>query len=575
MRVALAQINPCVGDLEGNVARCLAAIETARRQDAVLVVLPEMAIPGYPPRDILFDPSFVGAVGEATHDLARRASSGPPTLVGGLMPADRQPPHHPGLYNAALLLEKGEVRLAAAKRLLPAYDVFYEPRWFVPGPAPAPITIAGKRVGVLVCEDMWDEGYHLHPGADLLASGAELLVCLSASPYHPQVMQDRLYHARRQGCSLVYVNLCGANDELIFDGRSFGINQRGEMIAQLAGFEEAVQVVDLENETFRLNGTVPHLSETSPHACGIFPHLGGTSLHLRGASPHLGVTLPYLSRTSPHLDETLPRPSENSPVQSGDEDSDPNRELFQALVLGVRDFAAKNRLDRAFLGLSGGVDSALVACIAAEALGPDRVTAVAIPSRYTDPRSTACARQLAQALSIGFEVVELEQVHAAAEATLGELLDGGTTAENVQARLRAMILMSFVNRYGGMLLNASNKTELALGYATLYGDMAGGLCPIGDLTKPQVLALARWIDSARGVIPSFILERPPSAELRPDQVDPLDYPQVAPAMERLVQADRSDFRLRRSEHKRWQMGVILKVSRKSFGTGRLMPITRR
>jgi NAD+ synthetase len=509
MRVALAQINPCVGDLEGNVARCLAAIETARRQDAALVVLPEMAIPGYPPRDILFDSSFVQAVGEATRDLARRARGGPPTVVGGLMPADRQPPRHPGLHNAALLLEKGEVRLAAAKRLLPAYDVFYEPRWFVPGPASSPITIAGQRVGVLVCEDLWDEGYELHPAADLLAGGAELLVCLSASPYHPQVMQERLYHARRQGRALVYVNLCGANDELIFDGRSFGINRRGEVVAQLDGFEEAVQLVDLEN------------------------------------------------------DATIPPGHE-----------DPAGELFRALVLGVRDFAAKNRLGRAFLGLSGGVDSALVACIAAEALGPDRVTAVAIPSRYTDPRSTACARQLAQALSIGFEVVALEGVHAAAEATLGELLEGSTTAENVQARLRAMILMSFVNRYGGMLLNASNKTELALGYATLYGDMAGGLCPIGDLTKPQVVALAKWIDSVRGIIPPFILERPPSAELRPDQVDPFDYPRVAPAMERLVQADRSDFRLRRSEHKRWQMGVILKVSRKSFGTGRLMPITR-
>jgi NAD+ synthase (glutamine-hydrolysing) len=510
MRVALAQINPCVGDLEGNVARCLAAIETARRQDAALAVLPEMAVPGYPPRDILFDPSFVEAVGEATRDLARRAGGGPPTVVGSLMPADRRPPHHPGLYNAAVLLEGGEVRLVAAKRLLPAYDVFHEPRWFVPGPSTPPITVAGERVGFLVCEDLWDEGYEVHPPAELRAGGAELLMCLAASPYHPQVMQERLHHARRHGCRLVYVNLCGGNDELIFDGRSFGINHQGDVVAQLAGFEEAVGVVDLENDA--------------------------------------------------------PIPPEHV---------DPEGELFRALVLGVRDFADKNRLDRAFLGLSGGVDSALVACIAAEALGPERVTAVAIPSRYTDPRSTACARQLAQALSIGFEVVELEGMHAAAEASLGELLAGGTTAENVQARLRAMILMSYVNRHGGMLLNASNKTELALGYATLYGDMAGTLCPIGDLTKPQVVALARWIDSARGVIPPFILERPPSAELRPDQVDPFDYPQVAPEMERLVQANRSDFRLRRSEHKRWQMGVILKVSRKSFGSGRLMPITRR
>ncbi len=210
-----------------------------------------------------------------------------------------------------------------------------------------------------------------------------------------------------------------------------------------------------------------------------------------------------------------------------------------------------------------------------EALGPERVTAVAIPSRYTDPRSTTCARELAQALGIHFRVVELEGLHAAAEATLGDLLEGGTTAENVQARLRAMVLMGFVNHDGGLLLNSSNKTELALGYGTLYGDMAGTLCPIGDVTKPEVVALAHWIDGARGVIPRFVLERPPSAELKPDQVDPFDYPKVAPLLERLVQENRSDAAMRRAEHKRWQMGVILKVSEKSFGTGRLIPITRR
>ncbi len=510
MRVALAQINTCVGDLAGNVERCLAAIETARRQDAAMVVLPEMAVPGYSPRDILFDPSFIEAVSEATIDLARRASDGPPTVVGTLMPANRRPAGHPGLYNTVVLLNGGELQRVAIKRLLPGYDVFFEPRWFLPGPALPPTTIAGKRVGFLVCEDLWDEGYDIHPPAELLAAGAELLVCLNASVYHPQIMAQRLFQARRHRCPLVYVNLCGGNDELIFDGRSFALNKRGDLIARLAGFEEEVRVVDPEND---------------------------------------------------------------GPIKLAE--AQPEEDLYRALVLGVRDFAQKNRLERAFLGLSGGVDSAVVATIAAEALGPERVTAVTIPSRYTDPRSTACARELAQALGIHFKVVELERLHVAAEATLGDLLEGGTTAENVQARLRAMILMSFVNRHGGMLLNSSNKTELALGYATLYGDMAGTLCPIADVTKPQVVALARWLDSVRGVMPRFTLERPPSAELRPDQVDPFDYAQVAPAMEQLVQANRSDHTLRRSEHKRWQMGVILKVSQKAFGTGRMIPITRR
>jgi NAD+ synthase (glutamine-hydrolysing) len=212
--------------------------------------------------------------------------------------------------------------------------------------------------------------------------------------------------------------------------------------------------------------------------------------------------------------------------------------------------------------------------LAAEALGPARVTAVAIPSRYTDPRSTTCARQLAETLGIGFALIELEGLHTAAEATLGDQLDGGTTAENVQARLRAMLLMSLVNRHGGLLLNTSNKTELALGYATLYGDMAGTLAPLGDVTKPEVVALARWLDAERVAIPPFILERPPSAELRPDQVDPFDYATVAPAIEQVVQAQQSNPALRRSEHKRWQMGVVLKVSDKAFGSGRLVPISR-
>lgn len=516
MKIALAQINTTVGDLAGNVERCLAAIETARGQKADLVVLPEMVVPGYPPRDILFDASFGEAVAEATRDLARRAAAGPPAIAGTLWPADQRPPQHPGLYNAAVLLHHGEPHLVAAKRLLPAYDVFHEPRWFLPGPFLPPVEIAGRQVGVLVCEDLWDEGYSLHPPAELLAAGAELLVCLSASPYRRQILGQRLYHAGRHPGPVLYVNLCGATDELIFDGRSFALDARSNLVAQLPAFEEAVQVVEM--------------AKTEPAKTGV-------------------------------------RHSCRTPLDS-------EETIFHALVVGIRDFARKNRLNRACLGLSGGVDSAVVAVLAAEALGPAQVTALAIPSRYTDPRSTEAAQTLARTLGLGFEVVELEQLHAAAEATLGDLLGVGTTAENVQARLRALVLTGFVNRYGGLLLNTSNKTELALGYATLYGDMAGTLCPIADLTKPEVYALARWIEAHRCPIPSFILERPPSAELRPDQVDPFDYDQIGPALARLVEQNRSNAALRRSEHKRWQMGVILKVSEKAFGTGRLIPITR-
>ncbi|HSJ57516.1 MAG TPA: NAD(+) synthase [Anaerolineae bacterium] len=524
MKLSLGQINPCVGDLEGNVARCLEAAGMARRQGAGLLVLPEMAIPGYPPRDILYDPSFVSAASEAAADLARRARGGPPIVAGTIVPPGTTRPGHPGLYNAAVLLQDGEVRLVAAKRLLPAYDVYYEPRWFLPGPPLPPVEIAGRSIGFLVCEDLWDEGHALHPPAELLAAGAGLLVCLAASPYRRGVMAQRLHHARRHGAIVAYANLWGGQDELIFDGRSFIVDGEGRVVARLAAFAQEVRTVDL--------------------------------------SPGAPLDPP---------DEELPPPGSAE------------LELFQALVLGVRDFAGKNRLPHAFLGLSGGVDSAVVAVIAAEALGPERVTAVALPSRYTDPRSTTAARDLALALGIGFEIVGLEPLHAAAEAALGDLLQarahagrGDTAAENVQARLRALILMVYVNTRGGMLLNTSNKSELALGYSTLYGDMAGTLCPIADVGKPEVYSLARWINSTRGgIIPPFIVERPPSAELRPGQVDPFDYDEVAPLLEQLVAQNRSDPALRRSEHKRWQMGVVLKVSEKAFGTGRLIPITRR
>jgi NAD+ synthetase len=431
-------------------------------------------------------------------------------LAGTLWPGDYKPPQHPGLFNAAVLLDKGEVKLAATKQLLPIYDVFHEPRWFVPGRPMPPLEIAGEKVGILICEDMWDEGYQVHPGQQQREAGATMLICISASPFRQNKLPDRLDNARRQGLPIAYLNLVGATDELIFDGRSFVLNDTGEMIAALPGFQEAVQVIDL--------------AEAKP------------------------------------VDELSPTPEE---------------ELYDALTLGIRDFSAKNGLKRAFLGLSGGIDSALTAVLAAKALGPENVVGVAIPSRYSDPRSTECARELAENLGIGFEVVDLDRVHEAAESVLAPWLDSGTTSENIQARLRAMILMALVNARHGFLLNTSNKTELALGYSTLYGDMAGSLCPIADLTKPDVYRLARWIQADKGGIPAFIIERPPTAELRPDQIDPFDYEKISPALEELIHHNQSNAPIRRSEHKRWHMGVILKVSDKAFGTGRLIPITRR
>jgi NAD+ synthase (glutamine-hydrolysing) len=334
----------------------------------------------------------------------------------------------------------------------------------------------------------------------------------------------------------------GAQDELIFDGGSFVIGASGQLIEALPRFEEAIAVVDIDA--------------------------------IAGAT-----ALDSMADDADDRDTFAPMPAAE--------------ELFRALSLGVRDFARKNGVRRAYIGLSGGVDSALVACIAADALGPEAVTAVAMPSRHTDPRSTESARELAAALGIGFEVASIDPLHKAFEEALAPVLAGAppgdaedTTLENVQARIRAIVLMAYLNRRGGVLLNTSNKTELALGYGTLYGDMAGTLSVIGDLTKTDVYAVARWFARERGAIPTFILDRPPTAELRPDQVDPFDYDAAAPLAEALILgappppgSDPSEiarFRrlIRGAEHKRWQAGIVLKVTERAFGTGRMMPVTR-
>lgn len=481
-------------------------------------MFPELAVTGYPPRDLLLDRGFVDRAVAATAELARELAQGPPAVVGTVARSGLSTPGHPGLWNAAAVLDGGRVVALVPKRLLPAYDVFHETRWFVPGERSDPVSIGGsggRRIGLLVCEDLWDEAYPVHPPAELLAAGAEILVAISSSPFRTGILPRRLHHARRPGAPLVYVNAAGANDELIFDGGSFALGADGGLLALLPRFEEAVEVVDLDGEPI----------------------------------------------------------AEPEPVAEED--------LFRALVCGVRGFVRKNGIGRIFLGLSGGVDSALVACIAAEAVGPAAVTALAMPSRYTDPRSTASARELAGALGIGFEVVPIEPLHGAAEGVLAGLLDGGNSDENLQARLRSVVLHAWVNRHGGLLLNTSNKTEISLGYGTLHGDLAGTLSVLGDVTKPEVYAMARWYVAHRGPIPAFILERPPTAELRPGQVDPFDYPVVAPAVEALVrglhpggEADRWRKRLRASEFKRWQHGVVLKVSERAFGTGRMVPITR-
>lgn len=518
LRIGIGQIAPIVGDLEGNVARAVDAVERATATGADLVVLPELAVPGCPPRDILRDASFTAAVEEATRDLAARIASRAPTLVGTVLPSGTSRRDHPALWNAAALLRGGSVEAVVPKRLLPSYDVFHEGRWFLPGPGPTPpLDIGGRRVGVLVCEDLWGDGGPVDPVADLIAGGSEIVVALTASPFRRGIGRQRLEVAGRTDRPTVVVNLVGATDELIFDGRSFALDGAAPPVV-LSAFEPEVRVVELGRG-------------------------GAQGDSVRGAPDS---------------------------VDSFDEGP---ADVFAALCLGLRDFVDRNRVSRVVLGLSGGIDSALVAILACEALGPERVAALALPSRYTDPRSTSSARVLAEELGISFDVVPIDELHRTAEAVLGPLRD--VAAENLQARLRMLALTARVDATGSMLLGTANETEMALGYTTLYGDLAGTVLPLGDLTKTEVVELAHWWNDRHGAIPPFVLERPPSAELRPAQIDPFEYDVVAPHMEGLVRADRSDERMRRSEHKRWQAGIVLRVSERAFGTGRLIPVTRR
>jgi NAD+ synthase (glutamine-hydrolysing) len=497
MRVGLAQIDAWVGDLEGNVVRCTEAVAEAAGLGAQLVVLPEMAITGPFARDLLFDASFVSAAHEALDDLAQRLAGGPSALVGC---AVREGPF---LCKAVVLLERGRIAGYAGQRELRTDDVFHERRWFAPS--------AGSRhlsgdFGRLDCLDP----HTLQNGVGTATVEGNLLVVSAALPFEPGAHTRRVRNARELGRPVVFVNACGAQDELVLEGRSFALGANGRLVASLARAREQIAVADLTAEAL---------------------------------------------------------PAESEPVWED--------EVCAVLEAGVGGFLRKNHIERAFVGLSGGVDSSVVGALAARALGPERVVGVAMPSRFSDPRSLECARALTGGLGIKLELVPIESLHAAALELLGKLVAKGTGAENLQARLRMVILMAFVNALGGVVLNTSNKTELATGYGTLYGDLAGGLSPIGDLTKPQVYRLARYLKSVGVAIPDFVLTRAPSAELRSGQVDPFDYDRLAPELECLVQENRSNGMLAGSEHKRRQGPVVLRVSSKAFGSGRMMPVTRR
>jgi len=552
LRVALAQVNPVVGDLAGNAAKVLAMWQQAAEHRADLIVFTELVLTGYPPEDLLLKPEFIAAGDRVLAELARSGPARTVAIVGCVGTGDAPPAEErwdvtvaarADLRNRAAVLRDGRVDAVYDKWRLPNYGVFDEGRYFTPDADPLVIDVGAARVGITVCEDLWtDEG----PLAASAADGAQVIVNLNASPYHRGKRAERerwvTHHATRLGVWVVYVNQVGGQDELVFDGDSMLCGPTGTIVARGAQFADDLVIVDLA--------------------------VGDLEDGLRGAVP---------DRTD------VPR-------------LDPVAEVWAALVLGTRDYCHKNGFPSAVIGLSGGIDSAVTAAIAVDALGAENVLGVAMPSPHSSDHSLDDAEQLATTLGIGFEVVPIEPAMKAFDEMVDRIIASGApdvARENLQSRARGVVLMAISNALGHIVLTTGNKSEMAVGYATLYGDMAGGFAVLKDCPKTLVYELARHRNRVAPVIPTSSIDKPPSAELRPDQLDTDSLPPyelLDPILEALVEDDRSvadlvaagfdDATVRRiarmvdrAEYKRRQAPPGVKITDRAFGKDRRVPIT--
>jgi len=566
LKIGLLQLNPTVGDFAANRKKLLAGCEKAVALGAEFILAPELFLCGYPPRDLLQRADFVesnlAALAETAKDIGAI-----PLCVGYV---DRNP-ERPGraLRNAAAVFQNGKIIWRTHKCLLPTYDVFDEDRYFEPAKTIAPFEFDGHKLGITICEDIWNDEdfwperlYRRDPIKELIAQGAEIILNLSASPWHDGKERTRLAMlqrvARDERVPLAQVNLVGANDELIFDGHSVALDVRGEVIALGKGFAEDIFAADLISGSSRGNEAQIKI--------GHRPSAIGHELE----PPHAGCYI------FPPREE----------------------QLFSALWLGIRDYVHKCGFKSVIVGLSGGIDSALVAVLAAEALGADQVLGVSMPARYSSEGSLSDAATLAKNLGIRYDVLPIEPVFKSVEQQLQKVFAGtkpNEAEENVQSRLRGVTLMALSNKFGALVLTTGNKSEMAVGYCTLYGDMCGALAPLADVFKTDIYQIARWVNRDREIIPAASISKPPSAELRPNQTDQDSLPpyesldQILDAYS--VQNLGKEEIIRRgfdaavvndvlnkvtfSEYKRRQAAPGLKVSPRAFGMGRRIPIAQK
>jgi NAD+ synthase (glutamine-hydrolysing) len=568
MRLALAQINTVVGDLDGNRELILARLEEARAAGADLVLFPELAVTGYPPEDLLLRPGFVRAAARSLQQVAA-ATERIVALVGA--------PHFDGdLYNACAVCADGEVQAIYRKRFLPNYGVFDEERYFASGHDLVILQMGEALVGVTVCEDMWQPG---PPATDLALAGAQLLVNVSASPFHVGKDREReeMFAARARDTSsfVAFVNAVGGQDELIFDGHSLVLDDEGEVLARAPGFEEALLVLDVDPTA----AIARRLRDVRRRALA----------REQEAPP------------APTVVELTTPETPDSPVQAAIAPLvDDLEQMRRALGLGLRDYVAKNGFREIVVGVSGGIDSALTAALAVEALGPERVHTVSMPSRFSSEATRGDARRLAESLGVDFREVPIDPVVTTFEEALrpsfGEL-PRDLAEENLQARIRGVLLMALSNKFGWLVVATGNKSELSVGYATLYGDMAGGFALLKDVFKTDVFRLAEHLNEQAGreLIPGSIIDRAPSAELRDNQLDEDSlppYPELDRVLEAYVELDRSREELAtdgfdpdvveralamidRAEYKRRQAPPGVKLRPKAFGRDRRTPITNR